>query len=112
MRTDRSNDQGYYRNQFHPDRPVRDVLVNRLSQVKDSLNVKFLPKSWEEFNNYSKNDQLEIAKTLSVVVEVLEKEFERTEFVQGVFQEYECDLADLWEYCCDTCVLPFVFCKC
>lgn len=112
MHADNSYDQSYYRNQFCPDHPSEDALEDRLDWVRDSLNIRFLPKSWEEFNEYSEHDQLEIVQTLSVVVEVFRKEFERTEFVQGVFQEYEWDLANLWEYCCDTCELPFVFCKC
>jgi len=105
-----SNKKQGYKNQFYPDRPPEEVRQQGREWVKATLYTRFLPKTWEEFTEYSKNDQIQIAITLSLVVELI-LEFERTEFVQGVLQEYEGDLADLWEYCCDTCDLPFMFCK-
>jgi len=110
MRLFHKKKQGY-KSQFYPDCPPEEVRQQSRDQAKTVLYTRFLPKTWEEFKEYSRNDQLQIALILSLVVELV-LSFERSEFVQGVLQEYEWDLADVWEYCCDTCDLPFIFCKC
>jgi len=110
MRRVTSNKKGYYRSQSHHDRYSQQAHKRSRDRVRNSLNGKYLPKSWDEFKEYSLEDQWEIALTLLVMV-ALFKEFERTDFVQGIFQEYEWELADSWEYCCETCDLPYSFCK-
>ena len=78
-------------------------------RMNNQIDIESLPKNWEEFKNYSSDEQGKLALTFSVLVALHEDK--RTDFIQGVLMEYEWELANSWYYSCDGCGFPEEFCK-
>ena len=73
------------------------------------IHIAAIPTNWDKFKELSNSDQLEMVKHISIAVGLFD--LYRSDFIQGVLQEYEWVLADFWDYTCDDCRLPIEYCK-
>ena len=98
------------RSQYYETKPKsRTTQDEHRRRILLSIDMTRIPKDWDEFKLLSVTDQWEMAKIISIAVDLLE--LMRTPFTQGVLQEYEWVLSEFWDYCCDDCNLPVDFCR-
>jgi hypothetical protein len=87
-------------------RVIRDEHQRR---IRLQIDISSLPSSWRDFNEMSDQGQRNAAKSLSMVVQLLDHP--RSAFIEEVFRDFEWVLLDFWNYTCEGCGLPYSFCK-
>jgi hypothetical protein len=102
------NENGFDHYKIRNRRRSRVVKEEHKRRVRDRIDVEDLPKTWEEFKLLSAEEQERMAKILSVVVQLFD--YARTDFIQGVIQEYEWILSSYWLFVCKDCGFPDEFC--
>ena len=94
-----------YNKQKH-NRITRDEHKRR---VRNRIDLETIPNDWDEFKLLSEEDQLHMAKVLSVMISLFD--YARTDFITGVIMEYEFQLASYWGFVCEDCGFPDGFCS-